>query len=52
MAKVNEMKRLYPTIQDFKFSNKWLNGFIGRYNLSNRRRTTISQQLPEDLIEK
>ena len=52
MAEADEMKQLYPTIQDFKFSNKWLDSFIGKYNLSNRRRTTISQQLPEDLIEK
>jgi len=52
LAKTDEMKQFYPTIQDFKFSNKWLDGFIGRHNLSNRKRTTISQQLPEDLIEK
>ena len=52
MVEADEMKQLYPTIQDFKFSNKWLDSFIGRYNLSNRRRITISQQLPEDLIKK
>jgi len=52
MAEADEMKQLYPIIQDFKFSNKWLDSFIGRYNLSNRRRITISQQLPEDLIKK
>ncbi|CAI2181220.1 13067_t:CDS:1, partial [Funneliformis geosporum] len=28
-----------------------LDGFIGKNNLSNRRRTTISKKLPEDLIE-
>ncbi|CAI2174088.1 6199_t:CDS:1 [Funneliformis geosporum] len=51
LAETDEMKQLYPTIQNFKFSNKWLDGFISRNNLSNKRRTTISQKLPEDLIE-
>lgn len=41
-----------PNITSFKFSNKWLSGFLGRYNLSERRRTTVAQQLPSDLIEK
>src|SRR5688572_14551253 len=52
LAETDEIKQLYLTIQDFKFSNKWLDGFIGRFNLSNRRRTIISQHLPKDLIEK
>ena len=42
LAKTDEMKQFYLTIQDFKFSNKWLNGFISRHNLSNKKRTTIS----------
>ncbi|PKB97118.1 hypothetical protein RhiirA5_433701 [Rhizophagus irregularis] len=41
-----------PNITSFKFSNKWLSGFLGRYNLSGHCRTTIAQQLPSDLIEK
>uniref|UniRef100_U9UYM1 HTH CENPB-type domain-containing protein n=1 Tax=Rhizophagus irregularis (strain DAOM 181602 / DAOM 197198 / MUCL 43194) TaxID=747089 RepID=U9UYM1_RHIID len=41
-----------PNITSFKFSNKWLSGFLGRYNLSERHRTTVAQQLPSDLIEK
>jgi hypothetical protein len=41
-----------PGIAGFKFSNKWLNGFLGRYELSERCRTTVAQQLPPDLIEK
>ncbi|PKC00689.1 hypothetical protein RhiirA5_382273 [Rhizophagus irregularis] len=41
-----------PDIIGFKFSNKWLDGFLGRYDLSERRRTTVAQQLPSDLIEK
>ncbi|GES73570.1 pogo transposable element with KRAB domain isoform X2 [Rhizophagus clarus] len=39
-------------IAGFKFSPKWLNGFLGRYDLSERHRTIVAQQLPSDLIEK
>ena len=41
-----------PDITTFKFSSKWLEGFLARYDLCNRRRTTVSQQLPPDLFEK
>lgn len=41
-----------PNLQSFKFSSIWLNGFLSRYKLSIRRRTTIAQRLPEDLEEK
>ena len=41
-----------PDVTTFKFSSKWLDGFLTRYNLCNRRRTTVSQQLPSDLLEK
>lgn len=40
-----------PGIAGFKFSSKWLDGFLGRYDLTQRRRTTVAQQLPSDLIE-
>lgn len=39
-------------IQTFAFSNKWLDDLMSRNNLSNHRRTTIAQRLPDDLIEK
>ncbi|GES86898.1 pogo transposable element with KRAB domain [Rhizophagus clarus] len=39
-------------IAGFKFSSKWLDGFLGRYDLSEHRRTMVAQQLPSDLIEK
>ncbi|CAG8643491.1 5976_t:CDS:1, partial [Diversispora eburnea] len=35
-----------------KWGNKWLEGFMCCYKLSNRHHTTIAQRLPEDLIEK
>ena len=40
-----------PGIAGFKFSNKWLDAFLGRYDLGERRRTTVSQILPPNLIE-
>src|SRR5688572_19349932 len=43
---------MYPNIETFAFSNKWLDGFMNRNNLSNRCCTTIAQHLPDDLIEK
>jgi len=42
---------MYPSITECKWTEKWLDGFIRRYNLSNRRRTTVAQKLPEDLEE-
>ncbi|GES86756.1 pogo transposable element with KRAB domain [Rhizophagus clarus] len=39
-------------IAGFKFSSKWLDGFLGRYDLSERRRIMVAQQLPSDLIKK
>ena len=37
-------------IADFKFSNKWLDAFLGRYDLGERRRTTVSQILPPNSV--
>src|SRR6266511_3440623 len=51
-VETSEMKQIYITTNNFKFSNKWLDGFISRHNLSNRRRATVSQRIPEDLLEK
>src|SRR6266542_2087704 len=38
-------------IAGFKFSNKWLDGFLRRYDLGERRKTMLSQILPQNLIE-
>ena len=41
----------YPDIKDARFSQKWVDGFMSRYNLVNRKRTTISQRLPDDYVK-
>src|SRR6185436_15089750 len=51
-AHTDEFKNIYPNIGNFKFSRSWLGRFLCRYNLSNRRRTTVSQHLPDNLYEK
>ena len=43
-------KRLHIT--SFPGSEGWLRRFMKRWNLSNRRRTTLAQRLPEDLQDK
>ena len=51
----SEMIALYgDTTESFKASSHWLNRFMKRYKLSLRRRTKISQKLPnqtEELLE-
>lgn len=51
LSKDQEFLLNNPGIAGFKFSSKWLDGFLGRYDLSQRRKTTVAQQLPADLIE-
>lgn len=52
LAQQRQWQVMCSGIRSFRFSNKWLDGFMSRNKLSNRRRTTIAQRLPEDLIEK
>ena len=51
LSKDREFLLNNPGIAGFKFSSKWLDGFLGRYDLSERRKTTVAQRLPSDLIE-
>ncbi|PKB98506.1 hypothetical protein RhiirA5_431278 [Rhizophagus irregularis] len=37
-----------PNITSFKFSNKWLSGFLGKYNLSNIDETLLWFDLPSN----
>ena len=47
------MQTLYPTGEyEFQGNLSWINCFMKRYELSLRRRTKISQKLPEDLEQK
>ena len=52
LARTQRFSSLYPDISTFLWGHKWLNGFMNRYRLSNRRRTTIAQRLPQDYDEK
>lgn len=51
LAQQRQWQLTCPGIGSFAFSNKWLDGFMSRNKFSNRRRTTIAQRLPDDLIE-
>ena len=47
------IQELYP-VGEYEFQGNpfWINSFMKRYDLSLRRKTKISQQLPEDTEEK
>ena len=47
------IQELYPVGEyEFQGNPSWINSFMKRYDLSLRRKTKISQQLPEDTEEK
>ena len=50
-AKKSQYQELYPNIDEGKFSQKWVDGFMKRHNLVNRRKTTVAQRLPDDYVE-
>ncbi len=52
LVQTDKYQEKYPNISFFKFSNKWIDCFMNHYDLSNHRRTTVSQHLSEDLLEK
>ena len=51
MAHKQEYRTLYPDVLNCKFSHKWVDGFMSRNSLVNRRRTTVTQRLPEEYNE-
>lgn len=52
ILKEPEMTNLYGnSVEEFKTSSRWMSGFMKRYRLSRRRRTKISQKLPEQTEE-
>ena len=42
---------MYTNINAAKFSQKWVDGFMTRHNLVNRRKTTVAQRLSDDYVE-
>src|SRR2546429_7626430 len=52
ILKEPEMVVLYGNVgEDFKMSQRWILGFMKRFNLALRRRTRISQKLPDKTQE-
>ena len=51
-AQQRQWQTIYPDIQSFAFSNKWVDGLMNHNNLSNHCHITIAQCLPDNLIEK
>lgn len=52
LAKTAEMLEIYPSLVTFQASLNWLHNFMKRHRFSIRRKTSISQHLPEDLVDK
>ena len=50
-SKKVKYQEMYPHINEGKFSQKWVDGFMTCHNLVNRRKTTVAQQLPDDYVE-
>ena len=42
---------MYTNINAAKFSQKWVDGFMTRHNLVNRRKITVTQRLSDDYVE-
>ena len=51
LASKQEYRTLYPDIHKCKFTHKWVDGFMSRNLLVNRRHTTVTQRLPEEYNE-
>ncbi|HJY15922.1 MAG TPA: transposase [Nitrososphaeraceae archaeon] len=51
LASKQEYRTLYPDIHNCKFTHKWIDGFMSRHLLVNRRHTTVAQRLPKEYKE-
>ncbi|CAG8816905.1 26980_t:CDS:2, partial [Dentiscutata erythropus] len=49
LAKSPKYILYYSNINNFKWSNKWLDGFLRHNNFSNCHKTTVVQKLPAEL---
>ncbi|CAG8817960.1 10961_t:CDS:2, partial [Dentiscutata erythropus] len=49
LAKFPKYILYYSNINNFKWSNKWLDSFLRRNNFSNRHKTTVAQKLSAEL---
>ena len=52
LSQTEKFQEIYSTISSFKFLNKWMACFMVYHDFSNKRRITVAQHLPEDLLEK
>ena len=50
-SKALELARVYGSVE-FGATTGWISKFLKRHNFSLRRKTTVSQRLPQDLITK
>ncbi|CAG8819264.1 7820_t:CDS:1, partial [Gigaspora rosea] len=51
LSATSRFKEKYGGIKNHKFSQKWVDGFMSKNNLVNRRRTTTAQHLPETYLK-
>ncbi|CAG8477128.1 6488_t:CDS:1, partial [Scutellospora calospora] len=52
LASLPQYTNQFPHISSFRWSNKWLDGFMHCYKFSNRHKTIVAQHLPTDLEAK
>uniref|UniRef100_U9SUI3 HTH CENPB-type domain-containing protein n=1 Tax=Rhizophagus irregularis (strain DAOM 181602 / DAOM 197198 / MUCL 43194) TaxID=747089 RepID=U9SUI3_RHIID len=51
LAKKVSYQAEYPGIENARFSQKWVNSFMSRHKLVNKRKMTVARRLPKDYIE-
>ncbi|GBC16038.2 pogo transposable element with KRAB domain [Rhizophagus irregularis DAOM 181602=DAOM 197198] len=51
LAKKVSYQAEYLDIENARFSQKWVDGFMSRHKLVNKRKMTVARRLPKDYIE-